>query len=274
MNEPRTDESKTEYEYDPERYVSDVWTEELTAAGLTKHQADQIRQLTFGDPQLSLEDPSPEDVLRVVIEAVRQFEFEKVVDGESGIPADELRERLIHATYAGLTGQLLGPAAAPSDVALDNEGISTVELEGLDWRPSGTNGEPPEPIEQPSAELGPSEMKQAMMGRQGFNSEIQTRDEDRVTEVLETLASVAEADPSTEVRVAAIESLGSIAATAGDAERGEVVQFLRERLEADEAAVRAAAANALAEALAISRTTLNDDTDDDPSEPRSADPFS
>lgn len=275
MNETRTAESEAEHEYDPERYVSDVWTEELTSAGLSQHRADQIRQLTFGDPELSLGDPSSEDVLRVAIEAVEQFDFESAIDEDSETDADELRDRLIEAAYAGLTGRLLGPAAAPSDVALDNEGISTVDTAEIEWTPPGEETEDQTATPSgPSGGLAPGEARRAMTASGGFNSELQTGESADVKQTLETLAYVAKHDSSTEVRVAALEAIGSITAS-HDEYRRDVVDSLEEWLESDEAAIRAAAAAALGQALGIPSTTTDDGEDDeDPSEPRNADPFS
>jgi len=113
-----------------------------------------------------------------------------------------------------------------------------------------------------------------MTSSSGYNSELPMYEEERVA-VLERLAQLAEADASIEVRVAAIESLGSIVATTSEAEGAEVVQFLRERLDSEETAIRAAAATALGQVFGGADAPRgNTDEDDDPSEPRSTDPFS
>ncbi|MFY4814612.1 HEAT repeat domain-containing protein [Haloarcula sp. AONF1] len=257
-------------EYDPNRYVSDLWREELTDAGISQHRADQIRQLTFGDPKLSLDNPSSEDVLRVVIEAIEQFDFESAIDADAEVDADELRERLVETTYAGLRGRLLGPAAGPSDVALDNDGISTVDLEDIDWTPPGEEADPEAGTKGYFQNLNPEEVEQAMTGVEGHHSKINVEEHEHV---IDRLTNVVETDSSTEVRVAALEALGTVVGRT-DRHRESVVSFLYDKLESDEAAVRAAAATALGQAIGASSPSDDGEEDEDSSEPRSADPFS
>ncbi|MFB6171099.1 MAG: HEAT repeat domain-containing protein [Haloarculaceae archaeon] len=257
MTERGHDERRTEtgqVAYDPERYVSRVWIDLMTDAGLSEHQARQVRDLTFGDPELTLGDPSSEDVLRVVVEAVDHYDFESALDADDpAADADALREQLVAVTHAGLTGQLLGPAAAPADVGLDNEGRSTVSTDDVAWSPgeqeredalggidiSGADAVAPDP-----SEMAAGAERQAL----GFNAELPIPG---LTEsAIDSLVERAASDGAVTVRAAAVRAIGTIAARAETEERlDELVSTLHAHLDDDEPSVRAAAATALGEAL-------------------------
>jgi len=244
--------------------VEDVWEDVLVEFGIDRDRAEQITRLVFSNPELTMAQRRPDEISRIVGDELASLDL----DSEVGSRSRKLRTLLVDVLQCGLDGVLLGPAAAPNEVAHDAaasrgeafdairrsfreanvtpERIDFAAFPSAEQRPQ--SGEEPVASTAPSGPSGPGEETGSggfAMNR-AFPQDIQESDqpsesaERSETQQILSFIDDARTDRSPIVRKQVMESLAELAKVPGiraDRQIDKLVQAYHEESDPD---VRAA----------------------------------
>lgn len=133
--------------------VEDVWEDVLVEFGIERDRAEQITRLVFSNPELTMAQRRPDEIRRIVGDELASLDL----DSEVGSRSRKLQTLLVDVLQCGLDGVLLGPAAAPNDVAHDAAASSGQAFDAIrrSFRETNVTPEHIDFAEFPSAEQGP-----------------------------------------------------------------------------------------------------------------------
>lgn len=133
--------------------VEDVWEDILVEFGFERERAEQVTRLVFSNPDLTMAQRGPDEISRIIGDELASLDL----SSEVGRRSRKLRSLLVDVLQSGLDGILLGPAAAPNDLADDAAGSRGEAFDAIrrSFRERNVTPERIDFAEFPSAEQWP-----------------------------------------------------------------------------------------------------------------------